>query len=37
VPEGLIVGEDPEADAARFYRSPSGVTLISQRMIDQLR
>ncbi len=36
VPEHLVVGEDAEADAARFYRSASGVTLISQRMLDQL-
>lgn len=36
VPEHLVVGEDAEADAARFYRSASGVTLVSQRMLDQL-
>lgn len=36
VPEHLVVGEDAEADAARFYRSASGVTLISQRMLDPL-
>ena len=36
IPDGLVVGEDPEEDARRFYRTPSGVTLISQRMLDQL-
>ncbi len=36
IPEGLVVGEDPEEDARRFYRTESGITLISQRMIDQL-
>ena len=36
VPEGLVVGEDPDEDAARFFRSSSGVTLVSQRMIDHL-
>lgn len=36
IPNGLVVGEDPEEDARRFYRTPSGVTLISQRMLDKL-
>jgi glucose-1-phosphate adenylyltransferase len=36
VPEGLVVGEDPEEDARRFYHSPGGVTLISQQMLDRL-
>ncbi len=36
IPEGLVVGEDPEEDARRFYRAESGITLISQRMLDQL-
>ena len=36
IPDGLVVGEDLEEDARRFYRTPSGVTLISQRMLDQL-
>ncbi|MBI4911361.1 MAG: glucose-1-phosphate adenylyltransferase [Acidobacteria bacterium] len=36
IPEGLVAGEDAEADGDRFYRTPSGVTLISQRMLDRL-
>ena len=36
IPEGLVVGEDPVADAARFRRSAGGVCLITQPMIDQL-
>jgi glucose-1-phosphate adenylyltransferase len=36
IPEGLVVGEDPELDAARFRRSPRGICLITQPMIDQL-
>lgn len=36
VPAGLIVGEDPAADAARFRRSESGVVLITQPMLDAL-
>ena len=36
IPEGLVVGEDPELDAARFRRTDAGVCLITQPMIDQL-
>jgi glucose-1-phosphate adenylyltransferase len=36
IPEGLIVGEDPIADAKRFRRSEKGICLITQDMIDKL-
>ena len=36
LPEGLVVGEDAEADARRFRRTAAGVTLITQPMIDAL-
>jgi glucose-1-phosphate adenylyltransferase len=36
LPDGLVVGEDPEADARRFRTSAKGVTLITQPMIDAL-
>ena len=36
IPEGLVVGEDPELDAKRFRRTPGGVTLITQSMINRL-
>ncbi|EHS49610.1 Glucose-1-phosphate adenylyltransferase [Rhizobium sp. PDO1-076] len=36
IPEGLIVGEDPEMDAKRFRRSENGICLITQAMIDKL-
>jgi glucose-1-phosphate adenylyltransferase len=36
VPEGLVVGEDPELDAMRFRRTENGVCLITQEMVDQL-
>ena len=36
LPEGLVVGEDAEADARRFRRTAKGVTLITQPMIDAL-
>jgi glucose-1-phosphate adenylyltransferase len=37
IPDRLVVGEDPEHDAARFRRSPGGVCLITQPMIDRLQ
>ena len=36
IPEGLVVGEDPELDASRFRRTEGGVCLITQPMIDKL-
>ena len=36
IPEGLVVGEDPELDARRFRRSENGVCLITKKMIGQL-
>ncbi|QMU58422.1 MAG: glucose-1-phosphate adenylyltransferase [Boseongicola sp.] len=34
IPEGLVVGEDPVADADFFRVSEGGVTLITQEMVD---
>ncbi|MEJ5975811.1 glucose-1-phosphate adenylyltransferase [Novosphingobium sp. PS1R-30] len=36
IPEGLVVGEDPELDAQRFSRTENGVCLITKAMIDRL-
>ena len=36
IPTGLVVGEDPELDAKRFRRTASGLSLITQRMIDRI-
>ena len=36
IPAGLVVGEDPEVDAARFRRTDGGICLITQPMIDKL-
>ena len=36
IPEGLIVGEDPDLDASRFRRTSTGVCLITQPMIERL-
>ncbi len=36
LPDGLVVGEDPIADAKRFRRTSTGICLITQAMIDRL-
>jgi glucose-1-phosphate adenylyltransferase len=36
IPDGLVVGEDPVADAARFNRTERGVTLITREMLARL-
>ena len=36
IPEGLVIGEDPELDAARFRRTDRGICLVTQNMIDRL-
>ncbi|MFY8092079.1 MAG: glucose-1-phosphate adenylyltransferase [Niveispirillum sp.] len=37
IPAGLVVGENAEEDARRFYRSENGVVLITQEMLDRLK
>ncbi|MCW1919411.1 glucose-1-phosphate adenylyltransferase [Rhodobacter sp. KR11] len=34
IPDGLVVGEDPEDDAKWFRRTESGIVLITQPMLD---
>lgn len=34
IPEGLVVGKDPEADAKWFRRTDNGIVLITQPMVD---
>ena len=34
--DGLVIGEDPELDARRFYRSENGVVLVTQAMLAKL-
>ncbi len=37
IPDGMVIGEDPEHDARRFYRTPGGVTLVTGSMLAKLR
>jgi len=36
IPDGMVIGEDAEADARRFYRSENGITLVTPPMLDKL-
>jgi glucose-1-phosphate adenylyltransferase len=36
IPEGMVIGEDPELDARRFYRSEGGVALVTADMLATL-
>jgi len=35
IPEGTVIGEDPKADAERFYISENGITLVTPDMLGQ--
>jgi glucose-1-phosphate adenylyltransferase len=37
IPDGLVVGEDPELDARRFRRTEKGICLITRPMIENLQ
>ncbi|MGH1349114.1 MAG: glucose-1-phosphate adenylyltransferase [Nannocystales bacterium] len=37
VPEGIVIGEDAEADRERFHRTPAGITLVTPAMLEKLR
>ena len=37
IPDHLVIGEDPVADAARFFRTESGITLVTRDMLRQLQ
>jgi glucose-1-phosphate adenylyltransferase len=32
----MVIGEDPELDSQRFYRSENGITLVTREMLDKL-
>jgi glucose-1-phosphate adenylyltransferase len=37
IPDGTVIGEDPEADARRFYVSENGVVLVIPEMFGDRR
>lgn len=36
IPDGMVIGEDPAADAARFHRTETGITLVTREMLRLL-
>jgi glucose-1-phosphate adenylyltransferase len=36
IPDGMVIGEDAAADAERFYRTESGIVLVTKEMLDKL-
>ena len=36
IPDGMVIGEDAKADAERFYRTESGITLVTRDMLRAL-
>jgi glucose-1-phosphate adenylyltransferase len=36
IPDGMVIGESAEDDAARFYRSEQGITLVTREMLERL-
>ena len=37
IPNGLVIGEDPVLDAARFHRSPNGICLVTADMLAKIQ
>jgi glucose-1-phosphate adenylyltransferase len=35
IPDGMVIGEDAEADAARFHRTESGIVLVTREMLSR--
>jgi glucose-1-phosphate adenylyltransferase len=36
IPDGMVIGEDPVADAENYYRTESGITLVTREMLTRL-
>ena len=36
VPDGMVIGEDPELDKRRFFRTDNGVVLVTKEMLARL-
>ena len=36
IPPGMVIGEDAAADAERFHRTESGITLVTRSMLERL-
>jgi len=36
IPDGMVIGEDTDADAQRFFRTENGITLVTREMLARL-
>ena len=36
IPEGMVIGENPDEDSRRFYRSEEGIVLVTREMLAKL-
>jgi glucose-1-phosphate adenylyltransferase len=36
IPDHMVIGEDPALDAQRFFRTDSGITLVTRDMLRKL-
>jgi glucose-1-phosphate adenylyltransferase len=36
IPDGTVIGEDPALDAERFYRTESGVVLVTAEALGRM-
>ncbi|MDZ7279807.1 glucose-1-phosphate adenylyltransferase [Pantoea eucrina] len=36
IPEGMVIGENPDEDSRRFYRSEEGIVLVTRAMLAKL-
>jgi glucose-1-phosphate adenylyltransferase len=36
IPDGMVIGEDPEQDGARFLCTETGITLVTRQMLARL-
>ena len=36
IPDGMVIGEDPQLDAQRFFRTDNGITLVTRAMLAAL-
>jgi glucose-1-phosphate adenylyltransferase len=37
IPDGTVIGEDPVRDGERFYRTESGVVLVTREALERAR
>ena len=37
IPDGMIIGENPEHDVERFYVTERGITLVTRQMLSKLK